>query len=182
MEGEGSRISCRTDARSAWYSAMRTVAIVALTLIARTAAAQGWDMRAAAAYLDSRQTWWSAWPTAARDHETACVSCHAVTNGGKLNVAGTVFPKLHEPDSCLGVAGGVQVIITDAQGNDHTLAVNTSGNFYDNSLFGFQTPYKAKVVSASGSIAKISTQTNGDCNACHTTAGTQGAAGRLVGP
>ena len=55
---------------------MRTAAIVALTLIARTAAAQGWDMRAAAAYLDSRQTWWSAWPTAARDHETACVSCH----------------------------------------------------------------------------------------------------------
>ena len=54
----------------------RTAAIVALTLIARSAGAQGWDMRAAAAYLDSRQTWWSAWPTAARDHETACVSCH----------------------------------------------------------------------------------------------------------
>ena len=50
--------------------------IVVLTLIARSAAAQGWDMRAAAAYLDARQTWWSAWPTAARDHETACVSCH----------------------------------------------------------------------------------------------------------
>jgi len=33
-------------------------------------------MRAAAAYLDARQTWWSAWPNAARDHETACVSCH----------------------------------------------------------------------------------------------------------
>ena len=53
-----------------------TAAIIALTLIARSAAAQGWDMRAAAAYLDARQTWWSAWPTAARDHETACVSCH----------------------------------------------------------------------------------------------------------
>ena len=53
-----------------------TTAIVGLTLIARSAAAQGWDMRAAAAYLDARQTWWSAWPTAARDHETACVSCH----------------------------------------------------------------------------------------------------------
>ena len=53
-----------------------TAGILALTLIARSAAAQGWDMRAAAAYLDSRQTWWSAWPTAARDHETACVSCH----------------------------------------------------------------------------------------------------------
>lgn len=35
-----------------------------------------WDARAAAAYLDARQTWWSAWPTAARDHQTACVSCH----------------------------------------------------------------------------------------------------------
>lgn len=33
-------------------------------------------MRAAAAYLDARQTWWSAWPNAARDHQTACVSCH----------------------------------------------------------------------------------------------------------
>lgn len=45
-------------------------------LIARAAAAQGWDMRAASNYLDARQTWWSAWPTAARDHQTACVSCH----------------------------------------------------------------------------------------------------------
>lgn len=47
----------------------RTAVIFALTLIARSAAAQGWDMRAAAAYLDTRQTWWSAWPTAARDHQ-----------------------------------------------------------------------------------------------------------------
>ena len=65
------------DAFPACYSAMRrTAGILALTLIARSAAAQGWDMRAAAAYLDARQTWWSAWPTAARDHQTACVSCH----------------------------------------------------------------------------------------------------------
>jgi squalene-hopene/tetraprenyl-beta-curcumene cyclase len=31
---------------------------------------------AAAAYLDARMSWWMAWPTAARDHETFCVSCH----------------------------------------------------------------------------------------------------------
>jgi squalene-hopene/tetraprenyl-beta-curcumene cyclase len=31
---------------------------------------------AAAAYLDARMNWWVAWPTAARDHETFCVSCH----------------------------------------------------------------------------------------------------------
>lgn len=54
----------------------RTAWILALIMIARSAAAQGWDMRAAAAHLDARQTWWSAWPNAARDHGTACVSCH----------------------------------------------------------------------------------------------------------
>jgi len=35
-----------------------------------------WNPRAAAAYLDGRADWWLAWPNAARDHDTACVSCH----------------------------------------------------------------------------------------------------------
>ena len=35
-----------------------------------------WDQAAAAAYLDGRQAWWRTWPVAARDHDTACVSCH----------------------------------------------------------------------------------------------------------
>jgi squalene-hopene/tetraprenyl-beta-curcumene cyclase len=35
-----------------------------------------WNARAAASYLDARQAWWLKWPTAARDHETSCVSCH----------------------------------------------------------------------------------------------------------
>jgi squalene-hopene/tetraprenyl-beta-curcumene cyclase len=35
-----------------------------------------WDPKAAAAFLDSRQLWWQSWPSAARDHETFCVSCH----------------------------------------------------------------------------------------------------------
>jgi squalene-hopene/tetraprenyl-beta-curcumene cyclase len=26
--------------------------------------------------MDSRQSWWLTWPNAARDHDTACVSCH----------------------------------------------------------------------------------------------------------
>src|SRR5262245_9215361 len=34
------------------------------------------DLRAAAAYLDSRLEWWVHWPNAARDHDTSCVSCH----------------------------------------------------------------------------------------------------------
>src|SRR5437867_1133348 len=35
-----------------------------------------WDQKTAAAYLDQRAAWWVAWPKAARDHETFCVSCH----------------------------------------------------------------------------------------------------------
>src|SRR5437899_8154527 len=34
--------------------------------------------KAAAAYLDGRLTWWMGWSSAARDHETFCVSCHTV--------------------------------------------------------------------------------------------------------
>src|SRR5262245_24617565 len=34
--------------------------------------------KAAASYLDGRITWWMGWPSAARDHETFCVSCHTV--------------------------------------------------------------------------------------------------------
>jgi squalene-hopene/tetraprenyl-beta-curcumene cyclase len=36
-----------------------------------------WDAKKAAAYLDGRMEWWSTWPTAARDRETFCVSCHS---------------------------------------------------------------------------------------------------------
>src|SRR2546426_11999963 len=39
-------------------------------------AARSWSPKAAAAYLDGRLVWWMSWPTAARDHETFCVSCH----------------------------------------------------------------------------------------------------------
>ena len=38
--------------------------------------AKSWDRKAAAAYLDARMNWWESWPSAARDHETFCVSCH----------------------------------------------------------------------------------------------------------
>lgn len=43
-----------------------------------TTAAAPWNPRAAAAYLDYRQSWWESWPRAARDHGTTCVSCHTV--------------------------------------------------------------------------------------------------------
>ncbi|PYT14685.1 MAG: hypothetical protein DMG59_16560 [Acidobacteria bacterium] len=42
------------------------------------AGSTSWNEKAAAAYLDGRLGWWIGWPTAARDHETFCVSCHTV--------------------------------------------------------------------------------------------------------
>lgn len=41
-----------------------------------TSVVSSWDQKAAATYLDRRQSWWMDWPKAARDHETFCVSCH----------------------------------------------------------------------------------------------------------
>jgi len=41
-----------------------------------TAGAASWNPKAAAAYLDGRIGWWMTWPSAARDHETFCISCH----------------------------------------------------------------------------------------------------------
>jgi len=38
--------------------------------------APGFDAKAAAAYLDARAEWWAAWPNAARDRGTFCISCH----------------------------------------------------------------------------------------------------------
>lgn len=46
------------------------------SVVADTAIAHSWDPKAAAAYLDRRQSWWIEWPRAQRDHETFCVSCH----------------------------------------------------------------------------------------------------------
>ena len=41
-----------------------------------TKTSSSWDQKAAAAYLDRRQDWWSQWPRSQRDHDTFCVSCH----------------------------------------------------------------------------------------------------------
>ena len=47
-----------------------------ITLGAEQKAAPGFDVKAAAAYLDARAEWWSTWSNAARDRGTFCISCH----------------------------------------------------------------------------------------------------------
>lgn len=56
--------------------AIALTGLVAVTSLARVDDTPAWNRAAAGAYLDQRQGWWMTWPTAARDHDTACVSCH----------------------------------------------------------------------------------------------------------
>jgi squalene-hopene/tetraprenyl-beta-curcumene cyclase len=61
---------------------IRTVTLaLALGLVsvgnsASPVAKPAWNPKAAAAYLDRRAGWWIAWPDAARDQGTFCISCH----------------------------------------------------------------------------------------------------------
>ena len=53
-----------------------TLLVLLLSAIAYTAGEPSWDPKGAASYLDGRANWWVAWPSAARDHDTFCISCH----------------------------------------------------------------------------------------------------------
>jgi squalene-hopene/tetraprenyl-beta-curcumene cyclase len=57
---------------------MKTILLVLIgcALPACAADAKSWNPQAAAGYLDGRMGWWAAWPSAARDHDTFCISCH----------------------------------------------------------------------------------------------------------
>ena len=48
----------------------------AVNLQAGSGDAPAWNAKGAAAYMDQRAGWWSTWKSAARDHDTFCVSCH----------------------------------------------------------------------------------------------------------
>jgi squalene-hopene/tetraprenyl-beta-curcumene cyclase len=81
--------------------AVKILSILFASVLAGSASAAGaqasWDAKAAAAYLDARQTWWSGWQTSARDHQTACVSCHTALPFALARPA--LRSELHEADA-----------------------------------------------------------------------------------
>ena len=108
----------------------------------------------------------------------ACLTsgCH-LSGAHTFSLGGTVYPTLHEPLNCNGKSG-VQVVITPASGAAITLTTNSAGNFY--SATKIATPYRAKVVVNGVEKAMMATQTNGDCNFCHTQNGASNALGRII--
>ncbi len=114
----------------------------------------------------------------------ACIACHARADAAVFTAAGTVYPTLHEPDLCFGVvmdaADPVRVEVTDAQGRAATMVTNSGGNFYHRLAL---TPPLRVVVRRGGAVrAMRGDAPHGDCNACHSEWGREGAPGRLRAP
>jgi hypothetical protein len=117
----------------------------------------------------------------------ACIACHQNDDEApQLQIGGTVYATAHEPNDCYGADGsklnGAVVVITDANGKTYALKVNSGGNFRMDSSSTFATPYRAKLVVGGMERHMATPQTNGDCNACHTQYGANGAPGRIILP
>ena len=110
-----------------------------------------------------------------------CIGCHKQEGEGPLYaIAGTVYPTAHEPDSCEGSSARATVEITDKNGVKRTLTANEVGNFFFEGTLAL--PYTATVTYQGRTRAKVTPQSIGDCNSCHTQDGSNGAPGRVLLP
>src|SRR5678816_1857969 len=107
----------------------------------------------------------------------ACQACHQKQGGPSYFIAGTVYPTAHEPKDCDGI-GSISVVVTDANKVVTTLNANSVGNFSSGTKVA--APFTVKVTSTKGTRAMSGSLTSGDCNSCHTTAGANGAPGRIM--
>jgi mono/diheme cytochrome c family protein len=116
----------------------------------------------------------------------ACIDCHQA-EGPDYRVAGTAFPTAHEPDDCFGTLAdlpGGSVVITDANGTTHSLAIRRGGNFSLKDDVSVAFPITAEVV-VDGQVLAMQAPIDaagGDCNTCHSQDGEQGAPGRILLP
>jgi cytochrome c553 len=117
----------------------------------------------------------------------ACIACHSKGEGPRFAIGGTVFPTGHAPNDCVPTAAeaielqAATVVITDANNQVLTLSVDSVGNF-NSSRSAVTFPIHAKVVYMGKERPMLTAQTSGDCNACHTEAGTNNAPGRVALP
>ena len=134
-------------------------------------------------------------------HDCMSSKCHGdPALGVEMAFAGTVYPTAHEPDFCQGASGtasAMKVSLVDAKGTTYTAEVNTYGNFYLRLLDsnGVKLPITApftqvKVVGGPAHRDMSESAPSGNCNACHTNAGSNPfapefpsvAPGRIMAP
>lgn len=115
----------------------------------------------------------------------ACIACHSAPGGDegpRFRFSGTVYPTAHEPDDCNGV-GGAQIEVTDANGAVFTVTAGPSGNFFQGGdPADLAMPIKARVIHDGKILPMVTAVDTGDCNACHTQNGKEGAPGRIILP
>jgi len=108
-----------------------------------------------------------------------CIECHSRGEGPTFTIAGTVLGASHDGDVCTGV-DSLTVVVTGADGATVEIPTNSVGNF---SWRGnLAKPFTAKVVGPGGENAMTATQSDGDCNSCHTEEGASNAPGRILAP
>lgn len=110
----------------------------------------------------------------------ACVSCHVRMAEGPTGIGGTAYYLDHEENNCNGYtgdapggpSGAAYVEVVDADGTMLRLRVGRTGNFGTSAALVF--PLRsARVVGPTGLVNEMSSPVpNGDCNSCHTQAGT----------
>jgi len=114
----------------------------------------------------------------------ACRNCHATQAPSRMYpLMGTVFPAPNQVDTC-NAAPPSGVVVVEIIQNGIVVAsltpLSPSGNFYSfNSISG---SYTARVRANGKTNAMTTPQTEGDCNACHTVSGANGAPGRIYWP
>jgi hypothetical protein len=129
-------------------------------------------------------TWTAIDPSSRMNPGKACLGCHTKLTGAPiLQIGGTVYPSLHEPDMCFGVQASAYVVVKDATGRSVTLSTGATGNFTLSTKVATLTyPISVKVVRNGKERVMVGSPPHGDCNACHSAVGDKGAAGRIVSP
>lgn len=109
----------------------------------------------------------------------ACIACHqAEDEGPEYTFAGTVYEGLDEPNDCNGLSGATVEVI-DADGASFTATTNSAGNFFLNAS-DLVFPVTATVTDGTRTATMVTAQASGDCNTCHSAAGSDGAPGRIA--
>lgn len=135
----------------------------------------------------SDKFWTSGPPGATMWPGKACISCHEeLADRPVIQIGGTVYPSLHEPAGCFGIAGdgATAVVVTDAVGRMEKLVVGPTGNFSLDIAFTRRLvmPLHVKVVRNGVERKMFSALSSGNCNSCHTEQGANGAPGRIMAP
>lgn len=114
-----------------------------------------------------------------------CIDCHDRDEEAPgLAYAGTVYPNVADTDDCRGVKGVKVEILDEAGATIASTTTNTGGNFYWRTRdLTYRSPYRARL-SFDGRTREMTlpVSTDGDCNTCHGTTGSNGAPGRMVAP